>query len=246
MKKIFYFILTLQVLISSCSKIDPQKDPLNPQLYAIESNLPTVQSGILKFTDNDQLDEYDAYLDQIQQNFNYSLYPEYCGDKALDIEELNRGYLSMRKVLNDLGCVDGEAYSNHKFLKMSQHTSRLFNEFGEIWIGSNIFKFFDNFNYIQIENNDIATLLDIRQNGLKMQDNIKYHNSATDDIIASSPTGSCILGLLLREYVPDFQNNNLQVSYAFILYDMAGKEIRTTYTLNVNVNWETVKMKTSH
>lgn len=59
--------------------------------------------------------------------------------------------------------MDGEAYANHEFIRMPEHTSRLFNEYGEIWIGSNIFKYFDHFNYIQIENNDLATLLDIRQ-----------------------------------------------------------------------------------
>ena len=237
MKNVFCFIIMLQLFLSSCSKIETRENPSKSEVAALQNNFPTVQDGILKFSDNDQLDEYDDYLDQIQQNFNYNDYPEYCGNKALDIEEANRGYVSMRKILNDLGCMDGEAYANHEFIRMPEHTSRLFNEYGEIWIGSNIFKYFDHFNYIQIENNDLATLLDIRQNGLKMQSNIKWHNSATDDIIASSPNGACKLGLFLYDYNPNYQANNLYLKLAIVLYDMAGKEVKTVYALNVSINW---------
>ncbi|MBK7340928.1 MAG: hypothetical protein IPI99_10410 [Saprospiraceae bacterium] len=103
MKNVFCFIIMLQLFLSSCSKIETRENPSKSEVAALQNNFPTVQDGILKFSDNDQLDEYDDYLDQIQQNFNYNDYPEYCGNKALDIEEANRGYVSMRKILNDLG-----------------------------------------------------------------------------------------------------------------------------------------------
>ncbi|MBK8153000.1 MAG: hypothetical protein IPK61_08060 [Saprospiraceae bacterium] len=56
----------------------PRENPSKSEVAALQNNFPTVQDGILKFSDNDQLDEYDDYLDQIQQNFNYNDYPEYC------------------------------------------------------------------------------------------------------------------------------------------------------------------------
>lgn len=67
-----------------------------------------------------------------------------------------------------------------------------------------------------------------------MQSNIKWHNSATDDIIASSPNGACkldcfytIITLIIR--------HNLYLKLAIVLYDMAGKEVKTVHALNVCV-----------
>lgn len=148
--------------------------------------------------------------------------------------ESKRLHFNAKTVL-DLGCTNIEAYDAHPFKDVGHEITRIANQYGEFWIGNNIFKYFDQSNYIQVENNDIATILDIRTNGLKLASNIKYHN-AISDTVKADPRSNCTIKLFEKKREYNFTTQKVDVYVYIKLYKQNGIE-DPNGRLNVTINW---------
>lgn len=172
--------LTLFIaVISSCNKVDENISLGDMvELRSIETDMPIIQNGILKFTSKEHLSDFIDETIVLDDNERLEL-------------ETSLGFTSLYSIINS---DDGEyilpdfdedfVVNGKRIYERNSIYQTVFNENHELWVGDEVYKYVDEGLVARSSSSYVSRLLSIRNNPQKIvQENVELIDIVRDSII---------------------------------------------------------------
>ena len=196
-------LMLLLVIILACQKtdlesVDPalrQSGNTSPMTSRTSIAMPVVQSGILKFQDQDHLWDYLDYLKEEEENYEIPSGEEDAENPYLDYMETILGYSSLRTSYNQKEELDENYIENLDFYIGNPYYQTVFNEYHELWVGNDIYKYVGNDLLATAPNNDLTTILDMRARNGVFRPGVTVFNEAKQEVVTQPVAPPCFFTL---------------------------------------------------
>jgi hypothetical protein len=180
----FFSLILLGILFSySCSKDSAFNTPNGLIKSRSGFTMPTVQNGILKFTDKDHLHEYiDSFLS--------------LDDDLRDSIEGVLGFTSLYSVILDVNDEEVIIPQNTADVIINGYEvyvkdcpyQIVFNQYNELWVGDDIYKYVGDNLLVTAKSAYVSEIVDIRNNNGIERDHTTLIDEVKDSVIVTSRT----------------------------------------------------------
>ena len=222
--KVAIMFILFAFILPSCQKDlgDKNSDEKSPttSLDLRTPTLPTVQSGILKFSSRTELQDYFDYIETLS-------------DTDLDTLEATLGFNSLRKYYHDEFDIDNDFQDGLPFYISDPYLSSVLNTYHEFWVGSDIYKYVEENIATKGPSTSVLDFIDMRDNGNEgiLRSGLNVYDDYTNTEIFTDLRGRCAFTVVV-----DNLSNGEDVYVSLLGVDFNGNKV-TGCTAEYTIDW---------
>jgi hypothetical protein len=190
-------------------------------------DMPTVVSGILKFKSKQHLREFWEDIDTASVD-------------QLNLIEQTLEFTSLRSIYYDVEDSGAEPINEFPFVVNDPFDAMVFNQYHELWVGDDIYKFVDKRLIAKTTSDYISEIIDMRGNGGMVRENIELLDMNTKGTLPEPPVSNrtkCTMIVTVPANPTSTNGGNSLYGYVQpIIIDQNGNRVSACGG-NISIDW---------